>query len=136
MRQLSPRSKAVLATRIPERLRDAVREVLHHIKEVENDEDNGLEYDDGIQADCLIGGRCGTKERPFQFTYYPSAHTNRDRWYLTLSREELDAIADGTVSRITMNCCTSPDCRMKFRESDEHCFYCDYIEDTANPAAE
>jgi hypothetical protein len=136
MRRLSPRPKAVLATRIPERLRDAVREVLQHIKEVENDTDNGLQYDDGIQTDCLIGGRSGTDDRPFQFTYYPSAHTNRDQWDLTLSLAELEAIAEGAISRIVMNCCTSPDCRMKFRESDEHCFYCDYGDDTAEPTAE
>jgi len=133
MRHLSPKSKAVLAVRIPDRLREAMREVLHHIKEVENESDNGLEYDDGIQAEGLIGGRCGKDERPFQFTYYPTEHKNRDRWYLTLSRDELEAIADGTIPRITMHCCTSPECRMKFREPDEHCFYCDY-EDDGGPA--
>jgi hypothetical protein len=116
MRRLSPRPKAILATQIPERLRDAMRELLHQIREVENDADNGLEHDDGIQVDCLIGGRCGTDERPYQFTYYPSAHTNHDRWYLTLSSSELEAVAEGTMSRIRMHCCTSPDCQMKFRE--------------------
>lgn len=129
MRHLAARAKATIAARIPDRLRVAVREVLYYIKEVEDEPDNGLEYDDGIQAEGLIGGRCGSPDRPFQFTYWPSAGNNRDLWYLTLSFAELDDIADGTLTRIKMLCCTSPERRNKFREPSEHCFYCDYSDD-------
>jgi len=37
------------------------------------------------------------------------------------------------MTEIKMYCCTSPDCRMKFREADETCFYCDYYDDGITP---
>ena len=43
--------------------------------------------------------------------------------------DDLVGIGDGRQTELAMYCCTSPECRSKFREADETCFYCDYVED-------
>ncbi len=46
-----------------------------------------------------------------------------------LHRTEIEDIADGRMTDITMYCCQSPDCRCKFHEENEYCFYCDYVDE-------
>lgn len=48
---------------------------------------------------------------------------------MTLHRTEIEDIGDGVMTELTLYCCDSRDCRCKFREADDHCFYCDYIEE-------
>jgi hypothetical protein len=38
------------------------------------------------------------------------------------------------MAEITMYCCTSPDCRSKFRDESETCFFCDYEDDAETVA--
>lgn len=118
---------------IPDDLGDAMREVHQLLQDAENDPDIAVDYDDAIQVHGLCGGRHRKGKRPFGFTYYPRNNDERGRWYLTLHRLEIEDIADGVMTEIQMYCCTSPDCRMKFREPDETCFYCDYYDDGIAP---
>jgi hypothetical protein len=110
-----------------------MREVHEMTQRAETDPDIVLDYDDAIQVDGLCGGKYRNGKRPFAFTYYPKDRDERGRWYLTLHALEIEDIANGVMTEIKMYCCTSPDCEMKFREADDHCFYCDYFDD-ANPA--
>jgi hypothetical protein len=118
---------------IPDDLRDAMRAVHQLLQDAENDSDIEVDYDDAIQVDGLCGGRYHEGKRPFGFTYFPADRDERGRWYLTLLPLEIENIADGVMTEIMMYCCTSTDCRMKFREADETCFYCDYYDDGITP---
>lgn len=77
----------------------------------------------------MSGGKFGKKGRPFVLTYFPEGDRERGRWRLTLHRTDIEDIAEGRMTEITMSCCTAADCRCKFREPDEPCFYCDYVDD-------
>jgi hypothetical protein len=114
---------------IPEDLRDDMREVWELVQQAKHDRDVSIDFDDAIQVGGLCGGRTGEKKRPFEFTYSPRGDEKRGRWYLTLHPLEIEDIADGRMTDILMYCCTSPDCRCKFRAQDELCSFCDYQPD-------
>jgi hypothetical protein len=129
VRRLRPKQKEGSRVPIPAELRDSLREVLELIHQARNDPDIVLDFDDAIQVGAVCGGRYGKKPRPYVLTYYPEGDADRGRWFLTLHRTEVEDIADGHMTEITLHCCTSADCRCKFREADEHCFYCDYVDE-------
>lgn len=128
MRRLVPRAKDRRKVAIPPDLRDSLREVLELIRRARRDPDVVLGYDDAIQTKRLTGGKFGKKDRPFVLTYFPDGDRERGRWHLALHRTDIEDIAEGRLTEITMYCCTAADCRCKFRD-DEPCFYCDYIDD-------
>jgi hypothetical protein len=128
-RRLQAKPKERRKVAIPAELQDSLREVFELIEEAKNDPDINLNYDDAIQVGAVCGGRYGKKPRPYVLTYYPEDDKEKGRWYLTLHGTEVEDIGDRRMTEITMFCCTSPDCRSKFREADEHCFYCDYVDD-------
>lgn len=129
MRRLLPKPKERRKVPVPAELRDALREVSEMIEAAKNDPDIQLDFDDAIQNEVVCGGRYGTKPRPYVLTYYPAGDSDRGRWFLALSRSEIEDIGDGVLPELMMYCCTSSECRCKFRQEDEHCFYCDYVED-------
>ena len=126
MPRLQPKVKDRRKVPIPGELRDSLREVFELIQRARHDPDVNLDFDDAIQVGAVCGGRYGTKQRPFVLTYYPEGDAKRGRWFLTLHRTEIEDIGDGRLTEISMYCCTSPDCRSKFREADDHCGHCDY----------
>ncbi len=95
----------------------------------DHDHDIRLDYADAIQVGVVCGGRYGKKPRPYVLTYYPEGDPDRGRWFLTFDRTEIEDISDGRMAEITLYCCTSPECRCKFREQNDYCFYCDYADD-------
>ncbi len=129
MRRLQPRLRERRKVRIPEELRQSLREVHELIVEARHDPDIALDYDDAIQVGAVCGGRYGKKPRRYVLTYYPTEDRERGKWFLTLHHTEIEDIGDGHMAEITLYCCTSSDCRCKFREGDDHCFYCDYVDD-------
>jgi hypothetical protein len=129
MRRLQPKPKDRRKAPIPAELRDSLREVFELIQRAKNDPDIVLNFDDAIQVGAICGGRYGKKPRSYVLTFRPKGDTEKGRWFLTLHRTEIEDIGDGCMTEITMYCCTSPDCRCKFREADERCFYCDYVDD-------
>ncbi len=129
MRRLQPKSKDRRKVPIPAELRESLHEVFELIQQAKTDPDIVLDYDDAIQVGAVCGGRYGKKPRPYVLTYYPEGDGERGRWYLTLHRTEVEDIGDGRMAEITLLCCTSPDCRCKFRDADDHCFFCDYADD-------
>ncbi len=129
MRRLLPKLKDRRKVPIPAELRNSLREVFELIQEARSDPDICLDYDDAIQAGAVCGGRYGKKPRSYVLTYSPKGDAARERWYLTLHRTEIEDIGDGRMVEIALYCCTSPNCRCKFREPDDHCFYCDYADD-------
>jgi hypothetical protein len=131
MRRFVPKPKDRRKVPIPAELRDSLKAVCQLIQQAKNDPDIPLGYDDAIQVGAVCGGRIGKKPRPYVLTYFPEGDDRRGRWHLTLHPTEIEDIGDGRMTEITMYCCTSTDCRSKFREQDEHCGFCDYEEDEA-----
>jgi len=129
LRQLRPRTKERRNVSIPDELRESLREAFELIEQAKRSSDVALDFDDAIQAGSVCGGRFGKKRRPYVLTFSPQGGTERDRWFLTLDHTEIEDIADGHMAEISTYCCSPTDCRCKFREADEHCFYCDYTED-------
>ena len=129
MRRAQRRPKERRRVSIPAELRESLRAVWDLIQQATHDLEINLDYDDAIQAGALCGGRIGERSRPYVLTYFPAGEDSRGRWFLTLHHTEIEDIADGRMSDIAMHCCTAPDCRCKFRESDGLCFYCDYVPD-------
>jgi len=129
MRRLQPCQKDRRKVRIPDELRESLRQVHELVVQAKRDPDIRLDYDDAIQVGAVCGGQCGKKPRPYEFTYYPESDSERGRWYFALDHTEIEDIGDGRMTEIAMYCCTSPDCRSKFRDADTHCFYCDYFDD-------
>ena len=127
-RRLLAREKIRLKVSIPAELRESLREAFDLIQQSRNDPDIVLGHDDAIQVGAVCGGRYGKKTRPYVLTYYPEGDTEKGRWFLSLHHTEIEDIGYGRMLDILMYCCQSPDCRCKFREADEHCFYCDYTE--------
>jgi hypothetical protein len=128
-RRFQPKPKERRKVSIPGELRDSLREVFELIQEAKHDPHIVLDYGDAIQVGAICGGRIGKKLRPFVFTYFPEEEGKRSRWYLTLDQTEIEDIGAGRMTELTMFCCTSDECRCKFREEKETCFFCDYEAD-------
>lgn len=79
MLRVEPKEKEKRRVAIPEDLRDAMRDVHYLIRESQRDPDVRVDYDDAIQCGCLIGGRVGSKKRPFEFTYFPNGSVSPGR---------------------------------------------------------
>jgi hypothetical protein len=126
LRRLLPKPKDRRKVPVPAELRESLHEVFELIQQ---DSHIRLDYDDAIQVGAVCGGRYGKKPRSYVLTYYPEGDVERGRWFLTFDRTEIEDIGDGRMGEITLYCCTSPECRCKFREADDHCFYCDYADD-------
>lgn len=129
MFRADPKEKVRQKVSIPEDLRDAIREAHYLIGESKRDPDVRVDYDDAIQCRCLIGGRVGSKKRPFEFKYYPDGDRSaQSRWKLALHPLEIEDIADGFLTELNLYCCKSPDCGHKSNDPEDLCD-CDYIDD-------
>lgn len=127
-RILKPKAKDHRDIPIPDDLRAAFQSACEIVQAAGRDPDERIDYDDAIQVGGLCGGRIGKGRRPFIFKYF-GVEGKHDRWYFSLHDFEVEDIADGVISSLKMYCCTSPECGCKFRDADQHCFYCDYEED-------
>jgi hypothetical protein len=56
---------------IPDELRESLRQIHELIQRAKHDPDIALDFDDAIQVGAVCGGRCGTKQRPYELTYHP-----------------------------------------------------------------
>lgn len=129
VRRLQSKPKDSRKVSIPHELRDSLLDVFELIQQAKNDPDINLDYDDAIQVGAVCGGRYGKKPRVYVLTYFPQGDAERGRWFLTFDLTEIEDINDGHLTELMLHCCTSSDCRCKFREPDDHCFHCDYAED-------
>jgi hypothetical protein len=128
MLRLQPRVKDVRKVPIPAELKDAMGKVFRLIEEARRDPDVNLDYDDAIHIGPVCGGRYHKKPSRYEFRYDPDNKRGSGTWYLNLHRCDIEDIADGRLTEITMHCCTSPDCGSKFNKADGHCD-CDYVKD-------
>jgi hypothetical protein len=123
-----PREKDRLRVPVSEELRRLLKEVNFLINESKRNADVRVDYDDAIQLENLIGGRVGTKKRPFEFTYYPEGKGKKSRWRLALHPLEIEDIADGCMTELTLYCCRTPGCGHQSTDREDLCD-CDYVED-------
>lgn len=129
MRRRQPRPKTNQATPIPDALRESMREVQQVIQESGRDPDVRIDFDDAIQTPDLCGGRIGSGNRPFKFTYYHAGDANeKTRWYLAVHEREIEDIADGRLTTLNLYSCDTPKCGHKSTDVDDLCD-CDYVDD-------
>jgi hypothetical protein len=124
-RRLQRKPKELEATPVPGELREALTTAWNIIREAEGDLDECLGHGDAIQTDSLCGGRTGQSARPFEFTYHVS---DGARWYLALSLQEIEDIAEGYLERLALHVCQTPGCGHKASSSEVPCA-CDWVED-------
>ena len=87
-----------------------------------------MNYGDAIQVlPWLIGGRVGSKKRPFEFTYHIGGERS-NCWHLGLHSLDIEDIADGRMTELTLYCCRTPDCGHKTSDPEFLC-NCDYEND-------
>lgn len=135
MRKLKPQPKEKRIVSLDHEFRESMIEVRELLEEFElNPDDAFIDFDDAIQVGSVCGGRVGSPKRPFVFTFYPQDDSCYGSWFLSLHETEIEDIADGVMTEISMWCCTSPDCRSKFRDESETCFFCDYEDDVETVA--
>jgi hypothetical protein len=130
MLRAEPRPKDRRKVSIPDDLRESLREVLNLIEQAKYDRDIPMGYGDAIQVGSVCGGRIGEKARPFVLTYYPPEEPKNCKWFLTFHLTDIEDIADGRLTEITLYCCcTAANCTCKFREAKAVCSHCDYVAD-------
>ena len=130
MRRIDVKPKERRKVTIPTELRESLNGVHYYIVESLRNGDLAVNYEDAIQVGAVCGGRVGTEDRPYVFTYHPSTDTQHGLWHLTLHLTEIEDIGDGIITDLMMYCCTLPDCGRKFREADDTCEKCDYEDET------
>ncbi len=112
-----------------------MRQARDVIEECNRDPDGmPIDFGDSIQVGAICGGRIGSPDRPFEFTYYPKGDARYGRWFLAFQEAEIKDIAEGVISELTLHCCTSSDCRSKFSVDSDSCFFCDYEDDAETVA--
>ncbi|MFT3881711.1 MAG: hypothetical protein QM703_18860 [Gemmatales bacterium] len=129
MMHLEPKPKERCKVPIPSELREAMCEVLQLIKQAKRDRDINIDHGDAIQVGPICGGRYQKKPGFFEFTYYPEGKHNCAKWHLKLHECDVDDIADGHMTEITLYACKSAGCGEKFSKPDGHC-HCDYVKDS------
>ena len=128
MIRLQPKAKDRRKIPIPVDLKDAMGDVLRLIKEARRDPDVVLDFDDAIQVGSLCGGRYQKEPSRYKLRYRPENRHDGAWWELDLDSHDIEDIASGWLSEITLHCCTSPGCGRKFSKADGHCD-CDYVKD-------
>lgn len=128
MLRLQSKAKDRRKVPIPADLRDAIGEVLRLIKEARRDPDVVLDFDDAIQVGPLCGGRYRRKPSRYEIRYRPDDSSDGGCWELDLDDHDIEDIASGWLTEITLHCCRSPECGRKFSKADGHCD-CDYVRD-------
>lgn len=129
MRRFQPQVKAHNRILVPPALREALREVMQTIQAAKLDSDIRLDFDDAIQTVCLVGGRVGKNPRPYVFSYYHEMSSKKKvRWDLAFHKIEMNDIADGHITDLTMYSCRNEQCGYQSNVSGESCD-CDYVED-------
>ncbi len=123
-----PKPKNKERVTIPSRLREAMQEVRWTIEESERDMDVRVDYGDAIQADSLVGGRIGDDKRPYEFLYYAGEENRDHRWHLALSKLDIDDIAEGFQTELTLYRCQNKACGHTANRPDRLCG-CDYDRD-------
>ncbi len=88
-----------------------------------------LNHDQAIQCSCLVGGLVGNEPRPFCWRYYPAANgSSNSRWDLATNHLEIQDMADGFVTELSLYCCQEPNCGYKSTTPDGTCD-CDFVDD-------
>jgi hypothetical protein len=128
MFRLQPKAKERCSIAVPTDLREAMQEVLWLIKEAKRDLDVKIDFDDAIQVGHLCGGRYQKKPSRFNFIYHPEGNRENGTWYLDFHRYDIEDVAEGRQTQLTLYCCVSPTCGAKFTKADGHCD-CDYVKD-------
>lgn len=128
MLRLQPKPKDRRKVRIPDELREALGEVLHIIKEARRDPQVSLDFDDAIQVDPLCGGRYQKKPSRYHLRYWCGDPANGRAWDLELGDLEIEDIASGWATELTLYCCVSPGCGHRSNKAGRYCD-CDYERD-------
>lgn len=122
--QKNPKAKQVVL--IPDDLATFLRDVYARIEA--DDDAATIESDDLLQCEIAYGGLIETGGNQYGFTYFPEKGT-RQKWELALDTVDIANIAEGSITTLTLWGCQSEACHCLFADSEEACFYCDYVDD-------
>lgn len=126
MRREQKHPKAKRGVQVPDDLVTFLCEV-HALIQADDDAAT-IESDDLLQCEIAYGGLIETGGSQYGFTYFPEKGT-RQKWQLELDAGEIANIAEGSITSFSLWGCQTEDCRCLFTDSDETCFYCDYVDD-------
>ena len=125
MPTITPRVKALTRVPVPDRFRMFISKV-HELIE-SGDEAALIPSDDLLQSDDVYGGL--TDEGHYAFVFFPSSG-GRTKWEITLTREDISAIATGQVVVLDLWRCHEESCGCMFSSRTGLCFHCDYVGDS------
>lgn len=125
MRTLRRQPKELRAVAIPAELSAFLVEVSRLIEA--HNELASTESDDLLQCERAYGGLLQEGGDRYGFTYF-SQPGIRHKWIFELSASEIAEVASGRRETLNLWFCRSPECRSGFRDEEESCFYCDYVD--------
>lgn len=83
--------------------------------------------DDLLQCDVAYGGLLDPNGTSFGFAYFHSADRSPS-WYLTLESDQIQQIADGTITELMLWKCDLKRCPTRSTAPDFECTYCEFWE--------
>jgi hypothetical protein len=86
-----------LLVEVPTKLRTDMRAVCAHLDKTVRGDLDRMDFDDAIQIGGLCGGLSDRAREVFLFSYHPGGG---EVWSFTLPRAGLDAIAEGSLTRL------------------------------------
>ncbi|MEW6212117.1 MAG: hypothetical protein AB1631_27420 [Acidobacteriota bacterium] len=92
------------------------------------DESATIPSDDLLQCESACGGLIEEGGCKYSFTYFPEEGI-RHKWYFSFDITDIERIADGATTELSMWACADPQCHSKFMDRNDTCFYCDYIDE-------
>jgi len=118
--------KVAVRETLPKKLVDRMKVVAKRIKA--GDDATTVESDDLIQFEGLwdcYGGLTSIDTGRFFFCFYPGGEDDETEWMLDLSQSEIAAIADGTITSISLWRCAKCDGPERLAAVDGYCKECD-----------
>jgi hypothetical protein len=119
--------KVPVRERLPQDLIAMMKEASDLIDE--GDESARIVSDDLLQWEMCYGGLCDAEKQMFGFSYFPAVPSDKNevsppKWFLYFSREQIRAIANGSVTQIEMWRCQG-NCHHRFWTPQSYCNLCD-----------
>jgi len=126
MRRLEAKPKKHEIVRIPLDLQEFLSQVNNMI--LAKDESTTIQSDDLLQCERAYGGLDEEGGRMYSFTYFPEKGI-RHKWHFSLDITDVERVADGATTELSMWACPDPECHSKSMDKNNTCFYCDYVDD-------
>lgn len=119
----NPKPKRQEVVTLPAELMPFFQEVNTLI--VREDDSAMWESDDLLQDESIYGGLINQDSTAYGFTYFPEKSVETT-WEIVLDKAEIESIADGKKTMLTLWACQIPGCGSKFSDKNDLCDEHDY----------